>query len=131
MSHNVMRLQAFVDGTERTVVWRYDTTMPWTIRLIAPIGHATLVRFVARDLIWHGLSQPTGTRGVRVESGTESVRIRLHTGFRQMVGIEFRRSDVADALRTSYLMVPGGRESERYRWDQQLEWLCEDLGGVA
>lgn len=131
MSSIVIRLPATVDGTPQTIVWRYDTHVPWSVRLILRVGSATVIRFIGRDLIRDGMDKPTGTQGVKIEAGTHIVRFRLLTGTRRIVAVEFPRPNIEQALRSSYLMVPAGKETTRFDWNNQIATLIDDMDGAA
>jgi hypothetical protein len=116
-----IRIDATVDTVPVPVTVRYYRDDPYALHL--DITTHRLVRWViGRELLTAGLTGPAGAADVRVTSNDVEVGVALSTPDGEAMLI-FRRADVVEVLRATYVLVPAGQESDALDWSGLARFL--------
>ncbi|WP_433455340.1 SsgA family sporulation/cell division regulator [Streptomyces sp. CA-142005] len=88
--------------------------------------HGPVVWVFARDLLAHGMHEPSGEGDVRVRPSGRGADAMLHLSLSSPHGHARLRTSLpalADWLRLTYLLVPAGREGDELDLDTELSRL--------
>ena len=93
--------------------WRYTTDHPWSVFVCfrdREDDHDTYSPWeFGRDLLYQGLTVPTGLGDVQVWPERGRIAVRLRNGFHETV-LHFRHIDLRDFIAETFQLVPPGEE---------------------
>lgn len=120
-------------GADYQVSLSWSPADPWALTLSIPSGrHSHESWLFARELLWTGLSTPTGTGAVRIEPGntdtvaldTNEVEIRLYDAHSERhAHLIFSRHDLWEFLQATKAAFPTARDTARRGMDAELTRL--------
>lgn len=121
------RLASGASGASQAFVLvhlRYTTADPWAVRLVFRSQGSDAAEWVfARDLLQDGCTAPVGDGTVQVAPAAgRAVRLTLRFPAGCAV-FEVDRDELAEALASTYLLVPAGAEIELVDLDRELAML--------
>lgn len=128
--HIVHHLPATIDGNHTIVVWSYDTTAPWSVRVVIR-ATPVVVRHISRDLLRDSQWAPRGNGFIRAfstgpDTGDMALQLEQQTprGGAHLL-VLFERGPYIDALRDIYCVVPNGTESKNMDWARGMRHIVE------
>ncbi|WP_225579518.1 SsgA family sporulation/cell division regulator [Nocardioides donggukensis] len=105
----------------------YRATDPFAVALDFSSGAGSVVWMVARDVLWHGLTEPAGDGDVRVTPDTDADGLRVvHVELTSPDGsleVSIDAVEVSTFLRRTFDLVPTGWESDHLALDELIDSL--------